>query len=343
MPVTHGMNPDEVEALGRVLRQKAEQLRQLTSSLDRRVATTTWTGPAARQFLHGSWPRHRTRLHDISQRIHGFGESAISNAAEQRRVSATGGAPGAIAHERLLASIGLAPPTGISAVAIGATRSAGFDSASVRTAMATLVGLAAGEKTTIAKFEEEHFRGITRSRSSTYDSELIDAGADGELSAGATARREGELTVEGSTVSVSGGVGASAGAAAKGRAYVEAGAASAEVSGEAFAGAEAEASGTASVGLTGVAVAGGVSAFAGARAGAQASGEVFGGTGTVGGEVYAGLGGHAEIEAAVSYEEITLGIDLGLAIGIGAGVEVELSFSPREATEDVLETIGFPW
>lgn len=95
MAVTHGMNPDEVERLGRLLQQKADALRQLTAALERSVARTTWTGPVARQFLQGAWPRHRAKLHESARAIHGFGQSALNNAVEQRRVSdARGGGAG---------------------------------------------------------------------------------------------------------------------------------------------------------------------------------------------------------------------------------------------------------
>ncbi|WP_208029068.1 WXG100 family type VII secretion target [Rhabdothermincola sediminis] len=85
--ITHGMNPEEVEGLGHRLQQIADQVRQLTSELNGRIGSTTWVGPDATRFKDQWWPEKRANLHRIADDLHGFGQSALNNAAEQRQVS----------------------------------------------------------------------------------------------------------------------------------------------------------------------------------------------------------------------------------------------------------------
>jgi uncharacterized protein YukE len=81
------MNPDEVEGLGRRLRQAADQLNSIINELNSRVTSTTWEGPDARQFKGQWWPEHRQHLSATATALGGFGQSALNNATEQRNVS----------------------------------------------------------------------------------------------------------------------------------------------------------------------------------------------------------------------------------------------------------------
>lgn len=85
--ITHGMNPDEVDRLGRELQRIAGEIDQMLNTLNTRVGQTTWVGPDADTFKNQWWPGHRSKLHQIREDLRGFGQSAINNASEQRQVS----------------------------------------------------------------------------------------------------------------------------------------------------------------------------------------------------------------------------------------------------------------
>ncbi|WP_208029069.1 WXG100 family type VII secretion target [Rhabdothermincola sediminis] len=82
-----GMNPDEVEELGRLLQSHAERLRSLVSQITGNVMSTGWVGPDATRFTHEWWPATRAQIIACAEDLHGFGQSALNNAAEQRRAS----------------------------------------------------------------------------------------------------------------------------------------------------------------------------------------------------------------------------------------------------------------
>lgn len=85
--VTHGMNPDEVENLGRTLQRKADELRGHVSQLEGLVNNTGWMGKDASDFKGPWWTGHKKQLLTIAEGLHGFGQSALNNAREQREVS----------------------------------------------------------------------------------------------------------------------------------------------------------------------------------------------------------------------------------------------------------------
>lgn len=89
--ISHGMNLDEVEALGRLLQTKGEQLRHLTSEVESALARTDWGGPDAMAFKQQWWPSHRSSLQAVAEQVHGFGQSALNNASEQRTASGDAG------------------------------------------------------------------------------------------------------------------------------------------------------------------------------------------------------------------------------------------------------------
>lgn len=96
MSLTHGMDVGGVEALGALLQQKAEQLRHLATEVGGAVVASGWAGPDADAFVQQWWPQHRAQLAAVAEGIHGFGQSALNNAVEQRGASgdSTGGGVG---------------------------------------------------------------------------------------------------------------------------------------------------------------------------------------------------------------------------------------------------------
>ena len=86
--LTHGMNLDDVEALGRYLQQEASRrVLSMVDELDRAVAASSWRGPDADRFRRDWWPKHKANLRQVGEHLHGFGQSALNNATEQERAS----------------------------------------------------------------------------------------------------------------------------------------------------------------------------------------------------------------------------------------------------------------
>jgi uncharacterized protein YukE len=107
-----GMDVDLVEEKGRALKADAEKLSQLVRQIEATVRRlpAVWDGQDARDFVTSWWPRHKQALQQSVDAVSGLGQSALNNAAEQRRVSgSTGGAdPGAT-------TAGVASGSGVSA------------------------------------------------------------------------------------------------------------------------------------------------------------------------------------------------------------------------------------
>ena len=55
--------------------------------LNGKVQNTSWVGPDATKFKNDWWPQHRQHLQKMVQDLSGFGQSALNNASEQKRVS----------------------------------------------------------------------------------------------------------------------------------------------------------------------------------------------------------------------------------------------------------------
>lgn len=87
MAISHGMNIEEVKALGRKLQAISGQMNDIVSQLNSQVNSTTWVGPDAQMFKTQWWPEHSGHLRRVSTDLHGFGQSALSNAMAQEQAS----------------------------------------------------------------------------------------------------------------------------------------------------------------------------------------------------------------------------------------------------------------
>lgn len=99
MAVTHGMDPAAVESLGHRLQDDyAARIDAIANELNSLVSRTSsqWTGPKGDLF-RSWWPAKRSKLIAISQDLHGFGQSALNNASEQRDSSRQGNTPASAA------------------------------------------------------------------------------------------------------------------------------------------------------------------------------------------------------------------------------------------------------
>lgn len=82
-----GMIPEEVERLGRVLQDKSQEIDDTLRQLHQMVGNANWIGPDADRFKNEWWPEHQAKLQQAVHRLHGFGQSALNNASEQRNIS----------------------------------------------------------------------------------------------------------------------------------------------------------------------------------------------------------------------------------------------------------------
>lgn len=87
MAITHGMNVDEVDRLGRYLQQQQGRINDIIREINSRVDGAGWVGPDAQKFKKDWWPQHRGKLTQIGKDLHGFGTSAINNASDQKAIS----------------------------------------------------------------------------------------------------------------------------------------------------------------------------------------------------------------------------------------------------------------
>jgi uncharacterized protein YukE len=83
------MNVEEVERLGKQLQGTyAAEIRRFMSEIEKLVNNTNgiWIGKDGNDF-RSWWPAKRNALRAIAEDLHGFGQSALNNASEQRTVS----------------------------------------------------------------------------------------------------------------------------------------------------------------------------------------------------------------------------------------------------------------
>jgi uncharacterized protein YukE len=87
MAITHGMNVEEVRALGHQLQQQAQHIHELVGQLEAAVNSANWVGPDSVTFKGTWWPEHSRMLRTSADQLHGFGQSALNNATEQEQVA----------------------------------------------------------------------------------------------------------------------------------------------------------------------------------------------------------------------------------------------------------------
>lgn len=87
MSMSHGMNLEDVRALGDLLKRKSADIRAIVSEINGKVQSTSWEGPDARAFKDQWWPEHQKNLTSVADQVDGFGQSALNNAQEQENTS----------------------------------------------------------------------------------------------------------------------------------------------------------------------------------------------------------------------------------------------------------------
>jgi len=92
--ITHGMNIEEVEELGRYLSTRASrEVESARQQVDRRISSVQWAGPESDRFRREVWPVRRDQLRSISEELRQFGDKALEDARQQ--LEASGASAGA--------------------------------------------------------------------------------------------------------------------------------------------------------------------------------------------------------------------------------------------------------
>lgn len=87
MSMSHGMDVEQVRAMGNLLKRKSADIQAMISEIEASVSSAPWAGPDAEQFRGSQWPEHRSHLTNIASQLDGFGQSALNNASEQESTS----------------------------------------------------------------------------------------------------------------------------------------------------------------------------------------------------------------------------------------------------------------
>jgi uncharacterized protein YukE len=116
-----GMDADGVENSGRQLKAHAAGIGNLAAQLDKIVSAlpSVWQGADAQSFVNDWWPQHRKALVAAQQQVDGLGQSALNNASEQRKVSASSGASSGTSAVAAAAGGGLPNPGDVYRDAMG--------------------------------------------------------------------------------------------------------------------------------------------------------------------------------------------------------------------------------
>lgn len=335
-----GMSADVVERNGRALQREAERLAVTLDQIDHLISGLrgTWFGRSATRLTDERWPQSRVQLRQVVEAISGLGQSALNNAAEQRRVS--GREDLGIAHlspwdVRTLPSID------------GIWSDFPWDA-----------GHSIGDLLRNVTFDEG---GIDLRESDQWQAEFRrDAYWSGEFDgARATADAEFRARAEAGTYrtmdlgpdGLQAGVGGHAemSAVATGSVSLAVGAAQLRAQGSAYARARAEGTAGVRIGPDGVHARAKVGVQAAAGVSGEVSAEIAGVKGTAEGTLEVGLDAHAEADLAVSLDEVRLTVDAGLALGIGGGVQFDVSIDPQEVIDTIDDifpdppSFSFPW
>lgn len=84
-----GMDPDEVERIGRELQNQANTLQNVVTAVDRAIsqAQSAWEGSDSDKFRDVWVSQYKNTINNAVQSINDLGTTAIQNAADQRTVS----------------------------------------------------------------------------------------------------------------------------------------------------------------------------------------------------------------------------------------------------------------
>ena len=89
MTMSHGMNVQDVETMGRQLQTEAGNIQTMMGTIEGLIQNAAWVGPDAEAFKGSEWPTIKTALNQASEQLNQFGLRAIQNAQAQTTTSAS--------------------------------------------------------------------------------------------------------------------------------------------------------------------------------------------------------------------------------------------------------------
>lgn len=84
--ITHGNNPQQMQELAALLKQKSEEINSMVATLSAKLDATGWVGPDSTRF-RGEWAGHRAQLTNIAGVLDSVGSTVLQNKQEQESVS----------------------------------------------------------------------------------------------------------------------------------------------------------------------------------------------------------------------------------------------------------------
>ena len=82
-----GLDVEQVRNLSSQLRQQADQIQEILSTLTNTLNSTQWMGPDSEQFRNEWSTTHTSALRQVINSMHEASQKAQQNAAEQESVS----------------------------------------------------------------------------------------------------------------------------------------------------------------------------------------------------------------------------------------------------------------
>jgi hypothetical protein len=317
------MNVAEVRQLAAHLRQGADRLRAVVSTVDGRVNYSSWEGPQAQRFRQEFWPARRSQLLHAAEALRGLAQSASNNADEQERVS--GGQVGGWQHSSgtyssLISSTLLTLGVSGTGATLGEALRRLITDPTVRLSVERSLERVAGWQTSgngsLAgvpaeyKLSAETYARVYGTTGLEFDSQRLAADAEAGAVIGARLQADGHLGNEHAGVGGHAYAEVEVGARIQGNVTVDGDGASASVGGDVGARVEV---------------------------GADARGHLSGVEAGVEAKAYAGLTAHAEVTGEVSLDQVKAHVDVGAAIGIGGGLAFDVEVRPMEVASDTWE------
>lgn len=330
-----GADTRSVDAIADRLGAHSHDVANLRSIAQRALAEmrNAWSG-ADFESIAARWEQEAgPRLVDVSTALAAMAETLRFHAAEQRRVSGTGG--------RAETPLGHGVPV-VTSVTPGAVQIPTIEELDPDDLDVSLQGLLAKAPEDVDKVKDNVKVNITAGEVSG-EASLVSAegGNDSAVYEVAAGRAEAgadysvDVDAHGDLVASAGVSAAAYAGYAAGR--VQAGNDRVRVGADAkvLVGAEVGADASASIGRRGAAVQLGADAFAGAKAEVAAGGTLAGVTASAGAEISYGIGAHANLDADLGATKVGVAMDLGVTLGVGTGGKFEVSVNPQEVLAEV--------
>lgn len=339
-----GADVAELRDLAAVFTARSSTLRTLEARLTGSVNGARWEGPDAARFV-GEWnARHRKAIAAATALFDGAARDLRANADQQDRASEPAGAAvgGGTGPDGGGSRVTVDTAPSYTEIAVQGTTGpidysllagAGAQAHSDADLVVSSAGIA-GSATAMAR------AGAWFDGHAGYQNGPLSAQANAAGFAGALAQASASGSVGTAGVDAQAQAEATAGARLRVDGSVAAGPVGVSGNAGAFAGATASAEAREHLGWDGVAQKVKGEAFAGARADAGITTGLFGVDTTAKATAMAGVGISGRADVTLTWDQVHLGFGGGVSVGLGAGVGYDVSFSPREMAQGIVDVGG---